>query len=423
MLLLYTAFLAPEGQNTHQLEFAREDPLGLPRPPEQFAALEELSDGYHKRVRAFLGTYVAVAMLDTGSFRNCIDEQVLKMLEAKQEKGELGKKQVISPRRECVPTDVDGAANGYMTTYKEVVEIDVTFKQPGGNSATTRLLFVVVQNLRSKLMIGCPTLDALSFATSYDFVEFRAFDLTLPTMKDAGTTPDTQVRDSVASLQEGVRITPKEVKQIWASTSADPERQWFVKGARGLPSHVMVAEGPAKIVDGKVKLFVCTNNPDEEVVLDTHEVLAELSEPTEEDLKFQSDIRAWRFETLVRNTQALGTEYISELVEHSKFPAELVKEEKGVNGGDSDPAGHRPNRFTTLQPKPEAPNPVGASASAVEPIESVTVNRWQRRRGRMVNKSDTGDIVAVNKEMAQALRPSPDVLLPKWETLTRSDSR
>ena len=173
MLLLYTAFLAPEGQNTHHLELPHEDPLGLPRPPEQFAALEELADGYHKRVRAFLGTYVAVAMLDTGSFRNCIDENILKMLEAKQEKGELGKKQVISPRRGCVPTDVDGAANGYMTTYREVVEIDITFKQPGGNSATTRLLFVVVQNLRSKLMIGCPTLDALSFATSYDFVEFR----------------------------------------------------------------------------------------------------------------------------------------------------------------------------------------------------------------------------------------------------------
>ena len=117
-----------------------------------------------------MGTYVAVAMLDTGSFRNCIDEEVLKMLEAKQRKGELGGKPVISPRRSCEPTDVDGAANGYMTTYKEVVEIDITFKQPGGNSATTRLVFVVVKDLRSKLMIGCPTLDALSFATSYDFV-------------------------------------------------------------------------------------------------------------------------------------------------------------------------------------------------------------------------------------------------------------
>merc|ERR1712173_301886 len=103
-----------------------------------------------------------------------------------------------------------------MTTYNEVVEMDITFKQPGGNSATSRLVFVVVRNLRSKLMIGCPTLDALSFATSYDFVELRAFDLTIPTMKDAGGYPDTQVRETIASLQEGVCITPKEMKQIWA---------------------------------------------------------------------------------------------------------------------------------------------------------------------------------------------------------------
>ena len=82
------------------------------------------------------------------------------MLEAKQSKRELGKKPVISPRKECTPTDVDGAASGYMTTYKEMVEIDVTFKEPGGNSATTRLVFVVIKGLSSKIMIGCPTLDA-----------------------------------------------------------------------------------------------------------------------------------------------------------------------------------------------------------------------------------------------------------------------
>ena len=52
-------------------------------------------------------------------------------------------------------------------------------------------------------MIGCPTLGALSFATSYDYVMLRAFDLTIPTMKDAGNYPDTQVRETVASLREG----------------------------------------------------------------------------------------------------------------------------------------------------------------------------------------------------------------------------
>ena len=74
-----------------------------------------------------------------------------------------------------------------MTTYNEVVEIDMTFKQPGGNSATSRLVFVVVKGLRSKLMIGCPTLDAMSFATSYDFLELRAFDLTIPAFEGRGS--------------------------------------------------------------------------------------------------------------------------------------------------------------------------------------------------------------------------------------------
>ena len=140
---------------------------------------------------------------------------------------------------------------------------------------------------------------------------------TIPTMKDVGASPDTQVQETVASLQEGIRVTPKERKQIWAHTSADPERTWTVRGAQGLPAHVRVAKGPAKIRDGKVKLFVCTDSQDEDVVLDTHEVIAELCEPTAVDKKIQEDIRAWRLHSLVSNAQALGTEYISELVDHN----------------------------------------------------------------------------------------------------------
>ena len=121
LFLLYTAFVVPQGNPTYQLELPRGEQLSLPQPMEQLAMMEDLADGYHKRVRVHLGEYVAVAMLDTGSFRNCIDEEILKMLEVKQQKGELGKKPVISPRKECTPTDVDGAANGYMTTYKELV--------------------------------------------------------------------------------------------------------------------------------------------------------------------------------------------------------------------------------------------------------------------------------------------------------------
>ena len=84
MFLLYTAFIVPQGSPIYQLELPRGEQLSLPEPMEQLAGMEDLADGYHKRVRVHLGGYVAVAMLDTGSFRNCIDEEILKMLEVKQ---------------------------------------------------------------------------------------------------------------------------------------------------------------------------------------------------------------------------------------------------------------------------------------------------------------------------------------------------
>ena len=119
----------------------------------------------------------------------------------------------------------------------------------------------------------------------------RAFDLTIPTLKDAGRAPDTQTKEVVASLVEGVRISSKEMREIWAPTNADPSKSWTVHGAPSLPAHVRVAEGPAKIVDGKVKLFVCTNGHDEDAVLDTHETIAELCETTKEDASLQKEIR------------------------------------------------------------------------------------------------------------------------------------
>ena len=44
-------------------------------------------------------------------------------------------------------------------------------------------------------------------------------------------------------------------------------------------------------MNGKVKLFVCTDGNDEDAVLDTDEVIAELREPTKEDGEIQADIR------------------------------------------------------------------------------------------------------------------------------------
>ena len=86
LLLLYTAFLCPRGHTMYRPELPQGEFLGLPGPPEQIAGLVDLPDGYHKRVRAYVGNHMAIAMLDTGSFRNCIDEDVLRTLEEKQKR-------------------------------------------------------------------------------------------------------------------------------------------------------------------------------------------------------------------------------------------------------------------------------------------------------------------------------------------------
>ena len=95
-------------------------------------------------------------------------------------------------------------------------------------------------------------------------------------------------------------------------------------------------------MNGKVKLFVCTEGDDEDLVLDTHEVIAELCEPTKEDREAQRDIRSWRFEMLVTNTQALGTDYVSELVDQGVRKCRLgpgVPWEKSDSARDGTKAG------------------------------------------------------------------------------------
>ena len=64
MFLLYTAFLTPKPHDMYRPELAQEDRLRLPEPRDQVAGLVELSDGYHKRVRVYVGMQMQIAMLD-----------------------------------------------------------------------------------------------------------------------------------------------------------------------------------------------------------------------------------------------------------------------------------------------------------------------------------------------------------------------
>ena len=74
-------------------------------------------------------------------------------------------------------------------SYEEVVEIKVMFRGSDTQSATAVITFVVMAELSSPLMLGCPTLDKLMMATTGEAVEFRAYDLERPAVGPIAECP------------------------------------------------------------------------------------------------------------------------------------------------------------------------------------------------------------------------------------------
>ena len=70
----------------------------------------ELNEGYHKRAYVYVDELPVLATFDTGSFRNAIQLELLKELEAKQRAGQL-RASVVSPRASCGKHNVLGATN------------------------------------------------------------------------------------------------------------------------------------------------------------------------------------------------------------------------------------------------------------------------------------------------------------------------
>ena len=62
----------------------------------------------------------------------------------------------------------------------------------------------------------------------------------------------------MANLSESVTIHPEEMRELWIPTKADPSKDWTVKSAAWAHPSVRIAEGPARIHNGKVKVFACT---------------------------------------------------------------------------------------------------------------------------------------------------------------------
>ena len=109
---------------------------------------------------------------------------------------------------------------------------------------------------------------------------------------------------------------------------------------------------------------------------------------------------------LVTNTQALGTEYISELVDHGSRMCGL-----GCDKVEPETLLRPVAKAIEWKGKTKVAAPVQTRAGDAEAVEEVTCGRGRKSpHGRAVKKSDTGDAAAVNKEMMQALRQSPDII-------------
>ena len=152
-------------------------------------------------------------------------------------------------------------------------------------------------------------------------------------------------------------------------------------------------------------------------MLDTHEVLAELHETMQKKGELHGKVRNWLRGMPVTNTQALGAEYLSKLVEHGCRECSLDKVKqgsetaRGTSGLTTLPV-ELPKDFAKEERHRDADH-AGAQPSVdrTDKVESVTSGRWRKGPlGRAVRKADTGDLASVNAEMKQALNHSPKVI-------------
>ena len=75
---------------------------------------------------------------------------------------EKGSKAITS-RQACTPTDVSGVVGPVATQYHEVVGLTITFRESETREETIKLLCVVLPDMGTELIIGCPTLDSLGY--------------------------------------------------------------------------------------------------------------------------------------------------------------------------------------------------------------------------------------------------------------------
>jgi len=132
----------------------------------------QMPKGYHKKVVAYVGSEQVLLTLDSGSYRNAISEEYLQKLQSKEDL-----RSRVTATHPTGLVEVGGAQEGMRTSYKAVTAITVTFRDATGRSATVDAIFVVIRGLAGDMLLGCPTLDRLSYAQRPGFAELRDYNI------------------------------------------------------------------------------------------------------------------------------------------------------------------------------------------------------------------------------------------------------
>ena len=158
----------------------------------------ELPKGYHKRVRGFIGGEETLITMDSGSFRNMVNEGFLNRLRAWAPMHEF-----VDEPIPCGEVSVGGAQNGMRASYDSLVVITVTFRDENGAEFTFKGVFAVMKKLAGDMIIGCPTMDWLSYGQRGDssggIVELRRAGMVLAAIVPAA--PSAGKERDVAAMQ------------------------------------------------------------------------------------------------------------------------------------------------------------------------------------------------------------------------------
>ena len=119
-----------------------------------------------------------MTLLDSGSERNAIDGTFLGHLKAAQSQGKLDKA-AVSDIFQVEPQSITGVSGGMRATFDKMVKVTVTFRGRDGKTESRKLVFLVINNLGSKMLIGFPALRQLGLGVSQLTVELRSLGLEL----------------------------------------------------------------------------------------------------------------------------------------------------------------------------------------------------------------------------------------------------